>query len=210
MGITGISSAVDVLVQAAGAQASAASGQQEFSDQEKQEVADLKKRDAEVKAHEAAHVAAGGQYVRGGPSYEYETGPDGKKYAVGGEVSIDTAPVAGDPQATVAKMQVVKRAALAPAQPSGQDRAVAAQATQEQAKAQKELSEKSQGPGTPQAGEAPKSLKGGPESSVKGTVKDPSPFQKSAADLYAKNSFFPSNSGAETVSTAMQTINTLG
>jgi hypothetical protein len=66
--------------------------------------------------------------VRSGASFSYQRGPDGRFYAVGGEVSIDTSPVPGDPQATASKAEQIQRAALAPAQPSGQDRAVAAQA----------------------------------------------------------------------------------
>ena len=90
---------------------------EQLSKEEQQEVAKLKQRDAEVRAHEQAHIAAGGHYVRGGANYEYQTGPDGKRYAVGGEVSIDTSPVPDDPQATITKMQTVRRAALAPAKP---------------------------------------------------------------------------------------------
>jgi hypothetical protein len=111
----------------------------QLSDQQKAEVARLKARDTQVKQHEQAHVAAGGGVVRGGPTYEYQTGPDGKQYAVGGEVSIDTSPVKGNPQATIAKMETVKRAALAPADPSAQDRSVASQAAQEESVAQQEL-----------------------------------------------------------------------
>ena len=60
-----------------------------------------------------------------------------------GEVSIDKSPVRGDPQATIEKMQQVRRAALAPAQPSGQDRQVAAEARRaiQQARAKLERSE---------------------------------------------------------------------
>ncbi len=108
--------------------------------QEKQQVNQLKKRDAEVKAHEAAHMAAGGAVVQGGASYQYERGPDGKMYAVGGEVKIDMSPER-TPEATIRKMQQVKAAALAPAQPSGTDRAVAARAAQVEAKARSEKSE---------------------------------------------------------------------
>lgn len=111
----------------------------ELSDEQKRQVQELKRRDQEVKAHEAAHVAAGGAYVRGGASYTYQSGPDGKRYAVGGEVSIDTSAVRGDPQATITKMETVRRAASAPADPSGQDRAVAAQASATAADARKEL-----------------------------------------------------------------------
>ena len=31
-----------------------------------------------------AHLSAAGAYAHGGASYEYELGPDGKRYAVGG------------------------------------------------------------------------------------------------------------------------------
>ncbi len=111
--------------------------EEDLSAEEKQAVNDLKRRDAEVKAHEAAHMAAGGGVVQGGASYEYQSGPDGKMYAVGGEVQIDMSS-AGSPEATIRKMQQIQRAALAPAQPSGTDRAAAAQASQIEAQARME------------------------------------------------------------------------
>jgi hypothetical protein len=125
--------------QKTGSGSSNTAANKELSKEEKQEVKELKKRDTEVKAHEAAHVAAGGQYVKGGASFEYQTGPDGRKYAVGGEVPIDVSAVSGDPSATIRKMQVVKAAALAPAQPSGADVAIAAKASAEAGKAQADL-----------------------------------------------------------------------
>jgi len=109
-----------------------------LSDEDQKKVKELEKRDQTVRTHESAHIAAGGQYVKGGATYQYQKGPDGKMYAVGGEVSIDTTPVKGDPQATVAKMETIKAAALAPADPSGQDRSVAAEASQEEAQARQE------------------------------------------------------------------------
>jgi hypothetical protein len=115
-------------------------GEEGLTEDNKKEVERLKKRDKEVKAHERAHMAAGAGVVVGGASYEYEVGPDGKMYAVGGEVKIDTTREK-DPEATIRKMQQVKRAALAPAQPSGTDRQVAAQAAQIEAQARIELSE---------------------------------------------------------------------
>lgn len=110
-----------------------------LEDVELQELAELKARDREVRAHESAHQAVGGQYA-GSISYVYERGPDGAQYAVGGEVSISTAPIQGDPQATIEKMRTVRAAALAPAEPSPQDRAVAAEAMQLMLQAQSELS----------------------------------------------------------------------
>lgn len=108
-----------------------------LSKEQEAQVRDLKKRDAEVKAHEQAHAAVGGAYASA-PKYTYTRGPDGKKYAVGGEVQIDTSPER-TPDATIRKMDVVIRAALAPAEPSSQDRAVARQAQQQRLEAQNDL-----------------------------------------------------------------------
>lgn len=94
-----------------------------------QQIRQLAERDREVKAHEQAHQSVGGQYA-GAMSLTYERGPDGKNYAVGGEVPIDTGRIADDPQATLDKAETIRRAALAPAEPSSQDRRVAAQAVQ--------------------------------------------------------------------------------
>jgi hypothetical protein len=58
---------------------------------------------------------------------------------VAGEVSIDVSP-AQTPEQTIAKAKRIQAAALAPADPSSQDRAVAAQAAQMAAKARIELS----------------------------------------------------------------------
>ncbi|NDL70878.1 putative metalloprotease CJM1_0395 family protein [Vreelandella alkaliphila] len=89
----------------------------------------LKQTDRAVRQHEMAHKTVGGQYT-GAASYDYEVGPDGKRYAVAGEVPIDYGPVPGDPAATIEKMQTVIAAALAPADPSSKDLQVAAQARQ--------------------------------------------------------------------------------
>jgi hypothetical protein len=115
----------------------AVKSEQDLSNEQRQVVNDLKKRDLEVKAHEQAHMAAGGPVVQGGATYQYQTGPDGKMYAVGGEVKIDVSPER-TPEATIRKMQQIRRAALAPAQPSSTDRAVAAQASQIEAQARME------------------------------------------------------------------------
>jgi len=111
---------------------------QGLTPEELEQLTELKARDREVRAHEAAHQAAGGQYA-GAMSLTYERGPDGVSYAVAGEVSVDVSPVSGDPSATIEKMRVIRAAALAPADPSGQDRAVAAQAMKTLLEAQSEL-----------------------------------------------------------------------
>ena len=102
-------------------------------------VRQLRARDREVRAHEAAHTAAGGSLVRGGPSFTLQQGPDGRSYAIGGEVQLDVSEVANDPQATVIKSQRVRQAALAPAQPSSQDFKVAGSASQMAARARLEI-----------------------------------------------------------------------
>lgn len=103
-----------------------------------QQVAELASRDREVRAHEQAHAAVGGSYA-GAATYSFTRGPDGKRYATSGEVSIDVSPIPNDPQATLSKMDLVRRAALAPAEPSGQDLRVAAQAQALAAQARTEL-----------------------------------------------------------------------
>jgi hypothetical protein len=115
-----------------------AAGPNGLTEEEEKVVRELKAQDAEIRRHEAAHAAVGGPYA-GAPTYVYQRGPDGKQYAVGGAVSIDTAPIEGDPAATIQKAQVVKAAALAPAEPSAQDRKVAAQADAMLRQAQAEL-----------------------------------------------------------------------
>lgn len=96
---------------------------------EQKEIELLRQRDQEVKIHERAHATIGGQYASA-PTYTYETGPDDRRYATDGEVNIDLTPIPNDPEATIDKMQQVYRAALAPTQPSTQDRIVAAEARQ--------------------------------------------------------------------------------
>jgi len=121
----------------------------QLSEGEQEQVQELKTRDAEVRAHEQAHAAAGGAFA-GAPSYTETRGPDGHSYAIGGEGSIDSAPISGGPEASIAKLTTVIAAALAPAQPSGQDQAVAAQAQTNLAQAYTELREKNLGGGEEQ------------------------------------------------------------
>jgi hypothetical protein len=103
------------------------------------QVEELKRRDAEVRAHEQAHLAAAGGHARGGMKLTYTTGPDGARYATDGEVGVDLS-AERTPQATIIKMQAIRRAALAPASPSGADRAVASAASQREQEARAQLS----------------------------------------------------------------------
>jgi hypothetical protein len=111
---------------------------QKLTPEEQQQVQKLRQIDRKVREHEAAHKAAGAG-LTGGAHFEYVRGPDGRQYAVAGEVSIDVSP-AQTPEQTIAKAKRIQAAALAPADPSSQDRAVAAQAAQMAAKARTELS----------------------------------------------------------------------
>ena len=111
-----------------------------LTEAERQEVQELQRREQEVRQHEQAHATTGGQYT-GQPSYTYRMGPDGKLYATGGEVKIDVAAVPNNPRATIRKMEQVKRAALAPSQPSAADRQVAAEAQTKLIRAKTELQE---------------------------------------------------------------------
>ena len=108
-----------------------------LSEGERKQLKELKSRDTEVRNHENAHQSAGGQFA-GSPSYTYQAGPDGRRYAIGGEVSIDVSPEK-DPAATIAKMESVRRAATAPAEPSPQDFKVAAAAQRMMTEAQRDI-----------------------------------------------------------------------
>lgn len=114
--------------------------EQGLTDADRRKVEQLKRRDQEVREHERAHATAGGS-ITGAPSFNFTRGPDGKQYAVGGEVSIDASPVPGNPRATISKLEQVKRAALAPRNPSGQDRSVASAAEAGIIEAKRELAE---------------------------------------------------------------------
>jgi len=108
--------------------------------EETAELKELEKRDGKVRDHEMAHKAALGSYAKGGIQLEYQVGPDGKRYATGGKVSLD-ASAESTPEKTIAKAQTIRRAALAPADPSSQDRRVAAEASRLEQKARADKTE---------------------------------------------------------------------
>ena len=161
--------------------------EQAIQRQEQQFVQRLRARDREVRAHEAAHLAAGRPYVRSGPSYTYQQGPDGRAYAIGGEVRLDTAPVPDDPQATLEKAEQIRRAALAPAQPSPQDAQVAANAAQMAARARIEIAverreqiEQRREAREPEAQRLGEVSAGGPLAAFKSPQETPSTFSQFA------------------------------
>ncbi|MBS1157991.1 MAG: hypothetical protein H6R15_410 [Proteobacteria bacterium] len=156
MNIAGLSSAASFYVPSVAARSTASaaadksapaggkatqSGQ--LSADEEAEVRKLKARDREVRQHEQAHLAAAGGLATSGASFSYQKGPDGVNYAVGGEVNIDTS-AGNTPQETLQRAQRIRAAAMAPADPSAQDQAVAAQAGQMAQQASAEIAQQRQ------------------------------------------------------------------
>lgn len=95
----------------------------ELSPEQKKQVEELKQIERKVEAHEQAHKSVGGEFA-GSMSYSYTQGPDGRRYKTGGEVGISI-PSDDDPEKLIAQLMQVKRAALAPSDPSPQDIKVA-------------------------------------------------------------------------------------
>jgi len=112
-----------------------------LSDKEKTELQKLKQEDQRVKTHENAHKAAAGNLASGSPNYNYKVGPDGKRYAISGDVQINTSKVEDNPDATIKKAQQIRKAALAPGDPSPQDMKVAMEATRMELEARQESNE---------------------------------------------------------------------
>jgi hypothetical protein len=112
-------------------------GGRQLSAEELAEVAKLVARDHQVRGHEAAHLAAAGPMATT-VEYTYEMGPDGKIYAVGGKVKLTVSP-GQTPEETLAIARQVRAAAQAPADPSGQDVLVAAEAGEMEADAVRQI-----------------------------------------------------------------------
>ena len=138
------------------------SGQQELTPEERKQVEKLKARDREVRAHEQAHKAAAGDLAVGGPTYTYQVGPDGRRYAIGGEVKIKI-PKGRTPEESLRIAQRAQRAALAPQEPSSQDRAVAARAAQRASEARSDM----------RSGEDEESEPGNPQGTDEAAAEDP-------------------------------------
>lgn len=105
--------------------------------EEMQYVRELESIDRNVRAHEAAHIAAGAGVVTGGASFTYTRGPDGKMYATAGEVPI-AMKEGRTPEETIQNARQIVAAAMAPSDPSPQDYKVAASAAQMESKARSE------------------------------------------------------------------------
>ena len=106
---------------------------------QQQELLQLQQRDFEVRAHEAAHIAAGGSVISSGSaSFSYQKGPDGRLYAIGGEVSISSSG-GNTPEEKITIARQIQAGALAPANPSPQDLKVASSAAMMEAQARQDL-----------------------------------------------------------------------
>jgi len=110
----------------------------DLSQEEYLKLTHLKTRDRDVRTHEQAHLTTAGQYAAGGASFTFQVGPDGNRYAVSGEVPVDISN-GSSPEETIRKMERIRAAALAPAQPSSADRQIAAQASMKASQARQEI-----------------------------------------------------------------------
>lgn len=128
-------------------------GKNELTSDQLKQIDKLKARDQQVRQHEMAHLAAAGGLATSGPTYTYQRGPDGVNYAIGGEVNINTSP-GRTPQETLERARTIQAAALAPADPSGPDRAIAARAQQMAQQASQELVAQKSNPANAQQGAA--------------------------------------------------------
>ena len=106
------------------------SDSEELDTREQQEVEKMQRRDQEVRQHEQAHIAASGRLAVSGPVYQMEQGPDGRMYVTEGHVNFRTPPTQS-PREKLELAEQLRRMALAPANPSGKDRSVAAQAARQ-------------------------------------------------------------------------------
>lgn len=103
----------------------------ELSATEKADISRLQARDSAVKQEEKAHAAAAGPYGSA-PQYEYQIGPDGKAYAIGGHVDVGVS-LSGSAEDKERALATLQNAALAPNAPSGADMAAFRQASLQRA-----------------------------------------------------------------------------
>lgn len=117
-------------------------GEQTLDASAQRELEYLKSTDRAVRAHEQAHLNAAGSLASGPATYVLKRGPDGSNYAIAGEVPLQMKK-GQTPEETLALARRIQAAALAPAQPSADDRAIAAAAAQMAVEAAAELAQRS-------------------------------------------------------------------
>lgn len=87
---------------------------------EQKVIDELKRRDKEVRAHEAVHGSDPRLVKIGAAQFDYTIGPDGKAYATGGRVTLSTGN-SRTPEEALSKAEALKKAAMAPGEPSSKD-----------------------------------------------------------------------------------------
>lgn len=112
----------------------------ELTPEEKRIVAELQQIDRRVRDHERAHLAAGRGVITSTADFTYTYGPDGRAYAIAGEVGIDTSPES-KPEDNIYKGQRIQAAALAPRDPSPTDYRVASIGSQLELRGRSDLAE---------------------------------------------------------------------
>lgn len=84
----------------------------------------FKQTDTNIRSHEQIHASIG--HTTAPIAYTYQKGPDGKMYAVGGSVRLDTS-IPNDPKAAAFKLDMLQKAASGPTDSSAADNTIAAQ-----------------------------------------------------------------------------------
>ena len=112
---------------------------QKLSKEEQKEVKELERIDSQIRRHELTQKAIAGSYARGSVSFDYVTGPDGKKYAKEGHIKIDTRPIPNNPEATIRKARALRSVGLTSTNTSSQSRSVYAEITKIEREARIEL-----------------------------------------------------------------------
>ena len=163
-----------------------APGEEALSEEDQRKVDELENIDRKVKVHEHTHLAAAGGYARGGAQFQYVSGPDGDRYAVAGHVNMDTGRE-DSPEATLRKAQTVRKAALAPADPSSADRQIAANMAQMAEEARSQIAEEARSQiasGTKASSEGSTNPESSEDSqSTEASSKEPSSEKTSASDV---------------------------
>lgn len=154
--------------------------------QQTQALNELKAIDRNVRAHEAAHVGAGGGVVAGGASYTYTRGPDGQMYAIAGEVPIRMQK-GKTPEETIQNARRIIAAAMAPSDPSPQDYKVAASAAQMEVSARAEQAREN-------AKEVEKTIKGEDNSTNDSALQDSSVTNNVTQNKESSDSAMPQES----------------
>ncbi|WP_414600903.1 putative metalloprotease CJM1_0395 family protein [Helicobacter sp.] len=154
--------------------------------QQTQALNELKAIDRNVRAHEAAHVGAGGGVVAGGASYTYTRGPDGQMYATAGEVPIRMQK-GKTPEETIQNARRIIAAAMAPSDPSPQDYKVAASAAQMEVSARAEQAREN-------AKEVEKTIKGEDNSTNDSALQDSSVTNNVTQNKESSDSAMPQES----------------